>query len=1027
MSNISVTTTQNVIEVSETGGITVTTPEGQTINVEVPNSSVNVTNTTDDITITEVGITNTDQLIEGTTNLFFTNARARAAVSLTTDDATVLDYNSTTGVFTWDTPTTTKIAEGTNQYFTQARARQSLSAGTGISYDNSTGVITNTSINTDTTYTIDAATATGGANLTLTGSDSSTDSVKFASGTNITVSRTDANTITIDGTDTNTTYTQNASSTTGGANLNLVGSDSSTDTIKFASGTNITVSRTDANTITIDGSDLNTTYTIASSSTTGGANLTLTGSDSSTASVAYLGAGATTVTSTDANTVTITSTDTNTTYTQNASSTSGGANLNLVGSDSTTDSIKLASGTNVTVTRTDADTVTISSTDTNTTYTVDATATTGGANLNLTGSDSSTDSVAYLGSGATTITRTDANTITVSSTDTNTTYTQNISSTTGGANLNLVGSDSTTDTVKFANGTGVTVAYTDADTATISIGQDVATSANPTFAGATLGNVTVGVDTDQTVSTSSGNLILQTATGTNAGTMTLTAGANGDITLAPNGTGNVAFTFNNGGNLTNTRNYVAGAIRNATTDSIGDIWAVNSTGPIQPFRGVSVDNSADTTKNSGYVARNYSNTAGNRSRFIFERARGTAASPTAVQSGDFLGELDVTGYTSTGWLNDNVATVVPGFFGFTAAENWISNTNLGTNFALQLAPTATTITGPSNLVPTIISNPQALILRGDSFSISRGKATAFTATGCSTSGTELTIGTLTSGTVAVGQTVQSTTTSIIGSTYIVANISGSGSGSKWTLSSSQTTQTGLLIAGNTGFIGSPSAATTVDALADLRLITNNIKGSGGTTQIITSSAGATLELRGDNIQLENAAGTSIVGGKIDYRRTFGCFHKVANVTAAAADTVYNFDWYADTSVHVGNQGVTVTSGQPTRVNIDAAGSYTAFLEFQVKNTVSANRIAWIWLAKNGNDLTETRIKVEIKQGGGTDAYQLISKLWLLDGIAANDYVEVRFAVNNASGISLEYEAAQTSPFVMPAQPSATLTIVPVGA
>lgn len=41
--------------------------------------------------------------------------------------------------------TTTNIAEGTNEYFTQARARQSLSAGAGISYDNTTGVITNSS------------------------------------------------------------------------------------------------------------------------------------------------------------------------------------------------------------------------------------------------------------------------------------------------------------------------------------------------------------------------------------------------------------------------------------------------------------------------------------------------------------------------------------------------------------------------------------------------------------------------------------------------------------------------------------------------------------------------------------------------------------------------------------------------------------------------------------------------------------------------------------------------------------------
>src|SRR5512137_1397232 len=41
--------------------------------------------------------------------------------------------------------TTTNIAEGTNEYFTTARARASVSAGTGISYDSSTGVITNTS------------------------------------------------------------------------------------------------------------------------------------------------------------------------------------------------------------------------------------------------------------------------------------------------------------------------------------------------------------------------------------------------------------------------------------------------------------------------------------------------------------------------------------------------------------------------------------------------------------------------------------------------------------------------------------------------------------------------------------------------------------------------------------------------------------------------------------------------------------------------------------------------------------------
>ena len=47
------------------------------------------------------------------------------------------------------------------------------------------------------TYDISAETSTGGVNLRLTGSDSSTDDVKFAEGSNITLTRTDANTITI--------------------------------------------------------------------------------------------------------------------------------------------------------------------------------------------------------------------------------------------------------------------------------------------------------------------------------------------------------------------------------------------------------------------------------------------------------------------------------------------------------------------------------------------------------------------------------------------------------------------------------------------------------------------------------------------------------------------------------------------------------------------------------------------------------------------------------------------------------------
>ena len=83
----------------------------------------------------------TDAVAEGATNRYYTDARARAAVSAT---GTGLTYNNTTGVFTFTPPNTDAVAEGaTNRYYTDARARLAVSAtGTGLAYNNTTGVFT---------------------------------------------------------------------------------------------------------------------------------------------------------------------------------------------------------------------------------------------------------------------------------------------------------------------------------------------------------------------------------------------------------------------------------------------------------------------------------------------------------------------------------------------------------------------------------------------------------------------------------------------------------------------------------------------------------------------------------------------------------------------------------------------------------------------------------------------------------------------------------------------------------------------
>ena len=107
------------------------------------------------------------------------------------------------------------------------------------------------------TYSQSAETATGGAFLrlkgTATGAADTNDDVKLAAGSNVTITRTDADTITIASsyTDTNTTYSHSVETTSGGAMIRLTGSDSTNDDVKLIAGSNVTITRTDADTVTI--------------------------------------------------------------------------------------------------------------------------------------------------------------------------------------------------------------------------------------------------------------------------------------------------------------------------------------------------------------------------------------------------------------------------------------------------------------------------------------------------------------------------------------------------------------------------------------------------------------------------------------------------------------------------------------------------------------------------------------------------------------------------------------------------------
>lgn len=154
------------ISASSATGVSYNSTTGAISLGSIPNSSLANNSITINGTSVALGGTrtlDTDSLAEGT-NLFFTNARARGAVSFTAGSGA---YNSSTGVITIPTNTnqltngagfatesfvnsavagkdnTSEITEGSNLYFTDARARAAVSftAGSGA-YNSSTGVIT---------------------------------------------------------------------------------------------------------------------------------------------------------------------------------------------------------------------------------------------------------------------------------------------------------------------------------------------------------------------------------------------------------------------------------------------------------------------------------------------------------------------------------------------------------------------------------------------------------------------------------------------------------------------------------------------------------------------------------------------------------------------------------------------------------------------------------------------------------------------------------------------------------------------
>lgn len=108
-----------------------------------------------------------------------------------------------------------------------------------------------------------------------------------------------------------------------------------------------------------------------------------------------------------------------------------------------------------------------------------------------------------------------------------------------------------------------------------------------------------------------------------------------------------------------------------------------------------------------------------------------------------------------------------------------------------------------------------------------------------------------------------------------------------------------------------------------------------------------------------------------------------------------------------------------RMTVDYAGLYQVEFQGRFSNDQSQIHNAYVWLRKNGTDVDHScqSITIPDKQGSVDGAAHVV----LLHPIelAASDYIEIVCAVDDAN-VKLTAEAAQTSPYVRPSVPSATV-------
>jgi len=165
---------------------------------------------------------------------------------------------------------------------------------------------------------------------------------------------------------------------------------------------------------------------------------------------------------------------------------------------------------------------------------------------------------------------------------------------------------------------------------------------------------------------------------------------------------------------------------------------------------------------------------------------------------------------------------------------------------------------------------------------------------------------------------------------------------------------------------------------------------------------------------DNVNGYPVVSKNGEWRQVVledghGDFFINADVTAASANTEYKLTYTAEAS----NNGITL--GTPaSRIVFEEAGQYVIAFSAQISSTAASTVHFYFWPSVNGTDINNSAMTTALHQNNAT----LVTARTQVFTVAANDYLEVNWMVDNTNGF-LNATAA-TSP--VPNIPASTLSI-----